>query len=81
MSSLIEEENNRVQMFSGVYLVIDGLREFHVTRYNPIIQKFMPYGIYGAHANFEKRHGIISSNHILHEDGVYRYVVYQEETK
>lgn len=68
MSSLMEEENNRVQRFSGEYLVMDGLKEFHVSRYNPITQEFEPYGVYGDHTNFEKRHRIIGSRHKFDED-------------
>ena len=75
MSSLVEEENNKVQRFSGKYLVMDGLKEFHVSRYNPITQEFEPYGVYGDHMVFEKRHNIISSSHRFNEDGFIYFVL------
>ena len=79
MSSLVEEENNKVRRFSGKYLVMDGFKEFHVSRYNPITQSLVPYGVYEDHMVFEKRHNIISSSHRFNED-VFIYFVL-EETK
>lgn len=58
----------RAIRFSGEYFVMDGLREFHVSKYNPITQEFEPYGVYGNHKNFEKQHRIIGSSHKFDED-------------
>ena len=60
--------SNMIQRFSGEYLVKDGLRKFRVSRYDPITQRFIPYGVYGDHTNFEKQHGIITSSRKFNED-------------
>lgn len=76
MSSLVEEENNKVRRFSGVYREKDGLLEFHVSKYNPVTQEFEPYGVYGDHKAFESQHRIISLQHLYLEGEVDRYYVY-----
>lgn len=83
MTSLVEEENNKVGRFSGKYLEMDGLKEFHVSRYNPITQKLEPYGVYGDPEAFERQHNVINLRVVLDEDDVFRYYLYfvLEETK